>query len=36
MSLQFRDKDVARDSVKCFAPVQVDDISCSSLIHQCC
>ena len=34
MSLQFRDKDVVNDSVKCFAPVQVDDISCSSLIHQ--
>ncbi|GAB0176555.1 hypothetical protein GRJ2_000120700 [Grus japonensis] len=31
MSLQFRDKDV-----KCFAQVQLDDISSSSLIHQCC
>ncbi|KAK4827693.1 LOW QUALITY PROTEIN: hypothetical protein QYF61_020827 [Mycteria americana] len=36
MSLQFRDKDVMRDSAKCFAQVQVDDISCSSLIHQRC
>ena len=36
MSLQFRDKDVVRDSVKCFAQVQVDDDSYSSLIHQCC
>ncbi|CAM9935932.1 unnamed protein product, partial [Bubo scandiacus] len=34
MSLQFRDKDVMQDSIKCFAQVQVDDISCSSLIHQ--
>ena len=36
MSLQFRDKDVVQDSVKHFAQVQVDDNSCSSLIHQCC
>ncbi|GAB0190293.1 exostosin-2 [Grus japonensis] len=36
MSLQFRDKDVVRDSVKCLAQVQVDDISCSSLVHQRC
>ena len=36
MSLQFRDKDVKWDSDKCFAQVKVDDISCSSLIHQCC
>ncbi|KAK4813652.1 hypothetical protein QYF61_014951 [Mycteria americana] len=36
MSLQFRDKDVMQDSVKCFAQVQADDISCSSLIHQRC
>ena len=35
MSLQFRDKDVVWDSVKCFAQVQVDDVSCSSLIHHC-
>ena len=34
MSLRFRDKDVVQDSIKCFAQVQVDDISCSSLIHQ--
>jgi len=36
MSLQFRDKDVVRDSVKCFAQLQADDVSCSSLIHQHC
>ena len=36
MSLQFRDKDVMWDNVKCFAQVPVDDVSCSSLIHQCC
>ena len=36
MSLHFRDKDVMRDSVKYFAQVQVDDISCSSLVHQRC
>ncbi|GAB0205260.1 hypothetical protein GRJ2_002991600 [Grus japonensis] len=36
MSLQFRDKDVMRDSVKCLAQVQVDDVCHSSLIHQCC
>jgi len=29
MCLQFRDKDALRDSVKCFAQVRVDDISCS-------
>ena len=34
MSLQFRDKYVTQDSVICFAQVQVDDIHCSSLIHQ--
>ena len=34
MSLQCRDKDVVWDSVKWFAQVQVDDISCSFLIHQ--
>ena len=32
MSLHFRDKDVVQDSVKCFAQVQVDDVSCSSLL----
>ncbi|GAB0199840.1 mitochondrial enolase superfamily member 1 [Grus japonensis] len=31
MSLQFRHKDVVRDSVKCLAQVQVDDVSCSIL-----
>jgi len=31
MSLQFRGKDVAQDSVKSFAQVQVDDVSCSSV-----
>ena len=36
MSLQFRDKDVMQDSVKCFAQIQVDDVSCSSLIHHHC
>ena len=36
MSLQLKDKDVLRDSVKCFAQVQVDDIGCSSLTHQSC
>ncbi|GAB0206720.1 mitochondrial enolase superfamily member 1 [Grus japonensis] len=36
MSLQFRDKDVLRDSVKCLVQVQVDDIGCPSLIHQRC
>jgi len=30
MSLQFREKDVMWDSVKCFAQVHVDDISCFS------
>jgi len=34
MSLQFRDKDVVQDSVKHFAQIQVNYISCSSLIHQ--
>jgi len=27
MSLQFRDRDVMQDSVKCFAQVKVDDIT---------
>ena len=36
MSLQFKDKYVVRDNVKCFAQIQVDDISYSSLTHQCC
>uniref|UniRef100_A0A663DJS2 Zinc finger matrin-type 1 n=1 Tax=Aquila chrysaetos chrysaetos TaxID=223781 RepID=A0A663DJS2_AQUCH len=35
-SLQFRDKDVVRDSAKSFAQVQVADVHCSSLIHQRC
>ena len=35
MSLQFRDKDVMWDRVKCFTQAQVDDVGCSSLIHQC-
>ena len=35
-SLQFGYKDVVWDSVKCFAQVQVYDISCSCLIHQLC
>lgn len=35
-SLQFRDKDIMGDSIKCFAQVQVDDVNCSSPIHQCC
>ncbi|KAJ7406618.1 hypothetical protein WISP_132987 [Willisornis vidua] len=26
----------AQDSAKCFAKIQVDDVSCSSLIHQHC
>ncbi|PKU42978.1 hypothetical protein llap_6739 [Limosa lapponica baueri] len=34
MSLQFRDQDVMQDSIKCFAQVHVDVLSCSSLIHQ--
>ena len=36
MSLKFRDKNVMRDSIKCFTQVQADDTSYSSLIHQCC
>lgn len=35
MCLQFRDKDVTQDIVKCFAQVQVDGICCSFLIHHC-
>ena len=34
VSLQFRGKDVMWDSVIRFAQVQVDDISCSPLIHK--
>jgi len=34
MSLQFSEKNIVLHSVKCFAQVQVDDIPCSSLIHQ--
>lgn len=36
MPFQFKEKDVADDSVKCLASVQVDDISCFSRVHQCC
>lgn len=32
LSLQFRDKDIMRDRVRCFAQIQVDDISCCSFI----
>lgn len=32
--LQFSDEDVMWDSVKCFAQVQINGISCSSLSHQ--
>ena len=35
MSLQFKDKDFMWDSVTCSAQVQVDDVCCCSLIHQC-
>jgi len=35
MSLQFTDKDVMWDSVKFFAQVQVDDISCSASPKTC-
>jgi len=31
MSLQLKDKDIVQDSVKYFAQVQVDDVSCSYL-----
>ena len=36
MSLQFSDEDIMQDSVKRFAQVRIDDICCSSLIHQRC
>lgn len=36
MSLHFSDKDVVQDSDKCFAQVQLDDASCSPIIHQFC
>lgn len=36
MSLQYRDKDVVWDSVTCFAQVQADEASHSSLIHYLC
>lgn len=36
MCLHFRDKNVVWDSTKCFAEVQADGISHSSLIHQYC
>lgn len=36
MSLQFRDKDVVLNKVRCFAEVQIDDLSSSSFIYQCC
>lgn len=35
-SHQLRQKDVMWDNVKCFAQVQVGNVSCSSLIHPCC
>ena len=35
MFLQFRDRDLVWDSVKWFSQVRVDDVSYSSLIHQC-
>lgn len=31
--LQFDNQDVMQDCVKCFAQVQIDDISCSCFIH---
>lgn len=36
LPLQFRDKDIMQGNVKCITQVQVDGISCSSLIYQCC
>lgn len=36
MSLQLKDKDVMLDNIKCFAQIQGDDVSCTSLIYQCC
>lgn len=36
LSLQLRYKDIVQNSVECFAQVQVEYISASSLIHQCC
>ena len=33
--LQFREKDVVRDHVKCLAEVQVDDIHCPSPVYRC-
>lgn len=36
MCFHFQNMDVMWDSVKCFAQVQIDDVSSSSLIHQCC
>ena len=36
LSLQFRDKDIMWDSVKCLAQVHVDDVSCPSFVHQHC
>ena len=36
ISLQFRDKDVVRARIKGLAEVQADNISCLSLVHQCC
>lgn len=35
MSLQLKDKDGMLDSMKCFAQIQADDVSCTSLINQC-
>lgn len=34
--VQFSDQDVMQESVKQFAQVQVDDVSCYSVVHQCC
>lgn len=36
MNVSPADKDVMQDSTKYFIYVQIDDISCSSLTHQCC
>lgn len=36
MSFWFRDQDVMGNNIKCFAQLQVGNISCYSLVHQCC
>lgn len=33
ISLQFRDKDIVWDFVKCFMEIHADDICCLSLVH---